>query len=166
LRSATIISMICLRRATRSARFVGERPHVRLGRLDEADDHARVDRIGLGALADRLGEMAHLRRIDDHHRQRSSRQRSRCDGLEAARRFDRDPLGLNSAQALDKLGQAFAVARDGKGRPLGQNMDVEPILRHVDSNISQLHLSLPCATGLLRPKRLFEVDGQTEGRPG
>jgi hypothetical protein len=23
-----------------------------------------------------------------------------------------------------------------------------------------------CANGLLRPKRLFEVDGQTEGRPG
>jgi hypothetical protein len=79
--------------AQQLGRFVGERTHVRLGRLDEAGDHQGVDRIGLGALADRLGEMTHLRRIDHHNRQRGPRQRGRQDRLEAARRFDRDPLG-------------------------------------------------------------------------
>jgi hypothetical protein len=50
-------------------RFVGERKQVGLGRLDEAGDHRRIDRVGLGALAQRLGEMAHLRGVDDHQRQ-------------------------------------------------------------------------------------------------
>jgi len=85
-------------------RFVGERTQFRPGRLDEAGDHRRVDRVGLGALADRLGEMAHLRGIDDHQRQRSARERRRDHRFEAAGGFDRDPLGLKSAQAADEFG--------------------------------------------------------------
>jgi hypothetical protein len=129
--------------AEQLGRFVGERTHVRLGRLDEAGDHQGVDRIGLGALADRLGEVTHLRRIDHHHRQRGPRQRGRHDSLEAARRFDRDPLRLKRAQALDEFGQAFAIARDGKGRAFRQNVNVEPILRHVDPDISCCHFFHP-----------------------
>jgi hypothetical protein len=40
--------------------FVGHRPDVRFGHLDEMGDHRRVDRIGLGPFAERLGEGAHL----------------------------------------------------------------------------------------------------------
>jgi hypothetical protein len=115
--------------------------------------------------AQRLGEVAHLRRIDHHDRQRSARQRGRHDGLEAARRFDRDPLRAQPPHALDEFREAFAVTRDSKGSALRQNVNVKPIFRHVDSDIDHFHLP-PCANGLLRPKRLFEVDGQTAGRPG
>jgi hypothetical protein len=68
LRSATMISMICRRRATRSASswVASSASGLRLGRLDEAGDHPSVDRIGLGALAYRLGEMTRLHGIDDH----------------------------------------------------------------------------------------------------
>ena len=34
--------------------FVGHRPDVRFGRLDEMGDHRRVDRVGLGSFAERL----------------------------------------------------------------------------------------------------------------
>ena len=71
--------MICRRRATRSASSrvasSGSGADLRLGRLDEAGDHRGIDRIGLGALAERLGEGADLRRIDHHHRQAGRRQR-------------------------------------------------------------------------------------------
>jgi hypothetical protein len=70
--------------------------------------------------AQRLGEVAHLRRIDHHDRQRSARQRGRHDGLEAARRFDRDPLRAQPPHALDEFREAFAVTRDSKGTPSGR----------------------------------------------
>ena len=40
--------------------FVGHRPDVRFGRLDEMGDHRRVDRVGPGSFAERLGESARL----------------------------------------------------------------------------------------------------------
>ena len=40
--------------------FVGHRPDVRFGCLDEMGDYRRVDRVGLGSFAERLGESAHL----------------------------------------------------------------------------------------------------------
>jgi hypothetical protein len=54
--------------------FVGHRPDVRFGRLDEMGDHRRVDRVGLGPFAERLGESAHLRRIDHDDRQARRRR--------------------------------------------------------------------------------------------
>ena len=114
--------------------------HLGLGRLDEAGDHARVDRIGLGPLSDRLGEVTRLRRIDHDDRQRSPCQRGRNDGLETARRLDRDPLRTQRPHAFDELREAFAVARDGKGLALRQNVNVQPVLRHVDPDMAHDHL--------------------------
>jgi hypothetical protein len=64
--------------------FVRHRPDVRFGRLDEMGDHRRVDRIGLGPFAERLGESAHLRQIDHDDRQARRRKARRNHRLTAA----------------------------------------------------------------------------------
>ncbi len=167
LRSATIISMIWRRFASdevgeqlgqlrrRGGRKSG------LGRLDEAGDHARVDRIGLRAASSAWAKWrtcAGLTITSGNEARRRAPPPRSSPG--AACRLDRDPLRL-------KLRVKRATA---KAAPSGQNVDVEPDLfdtstpTYLASIVSTL--PLPCATGLLRPKRLFEVDGQTEGRPG
>ena len=68
---------------------------------------------------------------------------------------------------IDVLGQGFdAGVRLADTVP--PDMIAVPILPTTPTYLASIFstLPLPCATGLLRPKRLFEVDGQTEGRPG
>ena len=102
--SAAIISTIWRRRATRSAssRVIssGSCAQLRLGRLGKMRDHRGIDRIGLGALAERLGEGAHLRRIDHHHRQACAGQARRDHRLEAAGRLDRHQRRRASPSAV------------------------------------------------------------------
>ena len=47
---------------------------------------------------------------------------------------------MKRAQALDKMLQAFVVARDGEDLPARPDANVQPILRHIDSNE---HIRLP-----------------------
>jgi hypothetical protein len=48
-------------------------------------DHRGIDRIGFRSLAQRIGEGAHLRRIDHHDRQSRRAETGRHHALEAAR---------------------------------------------------------------------------------
>ena len=72
----------------------------------------------------------------------------------------------SGVDALDEFRETFAVARDSKGCAFRQNVSVEPIFDASTPTYAISIFPLPSSTGLLRPKRLFEVDGQTEGRPG
>jgi hypothetical protein len=136
--------MICLRRATRSASSQWPRP---LGDASLAWSPRRsgrslsVDRLGLRPPADRLGEMARPRGIDDHQRQRSAGER-RHDRLEAACRLDRDPLRLKRALKRS-TSSAKPSPSCGRGRAVRQNVNVEPIFRHVDPDISCFHFFHP-----------------------
>ena len=67
--------------------FIGQRPRLGLGGLREMRNHSRIDRVGLGPLADRLGEGAHLGRIDDHNRQTSGGESRSHHRLEASGGF-------------------------------------------------------------------------------
>ena len=103
-------------------------------RLDEAGDDRSIDRVGLGALAKRGGKGPDLGRVDHHDRQAGAAEPGRDDRLEAAGRLDGDCRAGERLQPLDQLGQAFAVARDGKGLFFRQDMHVQPILRYIDPN--------------------------------
>ena len=59
----------------------------------EVGDDRRIDGVGLGTLADRLGEGADLGRIDDDNRQASGSQRRSRNGLEATGGFQGDECG-------------------------------------------------------------------------
>src|SRR6185312_15419513 len=117
-------------------RLIGQRAHLRLGRLGKARDHRGIDRVGLGAFAEGLRVVPHLGRIDDGQRQTRPADRRRHHDLEAAGRLDRNQPRRQRLKALDQPRQAFAVARDGEALARRLNMHIKPILRHIDPNVS------------------------------
>jgi len=108
-------------------------------RFDEAGDDGGVDRIGLGAFAERLCVVADLRGIDDDDRQAGARQARGDDRLEAAGRFHRDQDRRERLQSDDELRETFAVAGDRKRLAAGMDMHIQPILRHVDADVLSVH---------------------------
>src|SRR6516165_7129942 len=60
--------------------------------------------------------------------------------LVSAGRLGRDQVGSEGAQALDKTRETFVVARDDEGLAAWPDANIQPILRHVDSN---KHIHLP-----------------------
>ena len=172
-RSAPIMSMIWRRRATRSASSrvasSGRGRSSGLVACGEVGDHGGIDRVGLGALAERLGEVAHLRRIDDHDaagRRRPER---------AAATVSKPPVASTATSIGRERPQPLASAPPGPCRraPTAKraaarpDMHVQPILRDVDADDRIMSISSrPCLIGLrLRPKRLFGFDGTTGGAP-
>jgi hypothetical protein len=99
-----------------------------------------VETIGLGELAGRTGEVADLTRIDNRQGQMRRGKRACDHGRVSARRLERDQHRMKRAQALDKMLQAFVVARDGEDLPARPDANVQPILRQIDSNE---HIRLP-----------------------
>ncbi len=99
-------------------------------------------RIGLGSLAERACKGPHLGRIDDRDRQTRAAGAGCHHGFEAAGGFDSDSRWQQRLRALRQLADAFAVARDGKGRVRRQDMNVQPFLRNVDPDIGRVH-SIP-----------------------
>jgi hypothetical protein len=119
--------------------FVRHRPDVRFGRLDEMGDHRRVDRIGLGPFAERLGESAHLRQIDHDDRQARRRKTRRNHRLTAAGRLDRDRLWRERRERGDQPAQTVRVPFDGERLPSRTHRHVQPILRYVDADDDGVH---------------------------
>ena len=105
----------------------------------EVSDRRSVEAIGLGELAGRAGEVADLRRIDHRQGQMRRGDRARDHRLVATRRLERDQDGMKRAQALDEARQPFVVTPDGKGFAAWPDADVQPILRHINSN-KHIHL--------------------------
>ena len=125
--------------AERQGFAVGHAPRGRADGLGEVGDRGGVEAIGLGELAGRPGEVAHLTGID--HRERQLRGgEGACDHrLVSACRLEHDQDRSQGAQALDKTLKTFVVTRDDEGLPARPDADVEPILRHVDFD-KQIHL--------------------------
>ena len=149
-------------------RLVRQRPRLGLGRFGEVGDDRGIDRIGLGALPERLGEGADLGRIDDHDRQSGRRQRRRHDGLEAAGGLQRDDVRRQAAAAVPSAAPGRPrCARPTNASPLGRTATSR---RSFDTSIPTVMMSMatrPCLIGLraLRPRRLFGFDGTTGGAP-
>ena len=119
---------------------VRQRPQRRLRRFRKARNHQRVDGIALGALAKRLRKRSHLRRIDHRHRQSGSRQARRHHRLKAAGRFDRHRARRQRPQPLRQLSDPRSRARYRKPLLARPHMHVQPILRHINSDIDRVHL--------------------------
>ena len=112
-------------------RLIRHRPHLGLGRFGKAGNHMRVDRIGLGALPERLGVSPHLGRIDHDHRQTRARQGGHGDRLVTAGRLEcHDP---DASKPLAQLAKSSRVPADGPRFSARQDMNVQPILRHIDA---------------------------------
>src|SRR5262249_5947713 len=79
--------------------------------------------------------------IDHYQREPSSRQRARHDSLEASGRLNGDQLRRQRPQPFDQFFQAFAVARNRKGHTAWTEMNIQPVLRHVNTNVDRLHLN-------------------------
>ncbi len=138
-----IISMTCRRRHQLSQRLgfgVRDGPGGRTNGVGEVGDCSGVETIGFGELAGRTGEIADLTRIDHRQGQVRRGERARNHGLVSPCRLERDQGGRKRAQALDETLKTLAVARDGEGLAAWPDADVQPILRHIDSN---KHIRLP-----------------------
>ena len=163
--SATIISTICRRRPTRSARscFVSSGSGRGSGFVASAKGTITPASIGsvLAPLAERLPKVAHLSRIDHHDRQAGARQ-SRHDSLERAGRLDRDERRRKRVESGHQFFEARAIAGGRKNRPGWMGMPIQPILRNIDADIASAHPSpsLRNRASLRAPKRLF---GSMEG---
>ena len=101
-------------------------------------DRRGVEAIGLGELAGRTGKIADLTRIDHRQGQMLGGKGAGDHGLVSPRRLERDQGRSQGAQTLDKTLKTFVVTRDDEGLPAWPDADVEPILRHIDSN-EQFH---------------------------
>lgn len=106
------------------------RPHG----LGEMRDHRGVDRVGLGQLADRFGELADLARVDDRHREAGLRQGHRDQAFVAAAGLHDDQNRRQRHKPPDQLAQPFAIAAAAERGTVGPDMHIHPRLRHVDAD--------------------------------
>ena len=115
-------------------RLIGDRPRFGLYRFGKPRDHLGIDRIGLGPFAERLREVAHLRRVDNHQRQLRSTNRRRHYRLKPPGRLHCNQHRCHDPQPIDQRLQAFAVSTDCKRRPVWTHVHIQPVLRHIDAD--------------------------------
>jgi len=115
-------------------------PKLRFGGFGKVRDHGGIDRIGLGALAERLREGPYLGRIDYHHRQAGAGKTRGDYGLEASGGLDRHQLDRERLQPFDQLVDPGTRAADDKALASRAHRNVQPVLRYIDANINRVHL--------------------------
>src|SRR5882724_11686906 len=124
------------------ALFTGQGTHRRLDALGKQREHLRIDRVGLGKLAQGPGKVAYLARID--HRSPYSRAgKGRCSQApEHVGGFHDHQRGPGQThQPLAQLGTARFIVGYAPRLALGQHMDIQMVLRHIDTykNIKLTH---------------------------
>src|SRR5262249_8293598 len=119
--------------------LVGQRPWYDTRCLAEVGDHAGIDRVGLGALADGFGEGANLCRIGDRHRQTGRCQCRHHDGLETTGSLEDDEVGLQHLEAGNELVQSGAIARDNETLTTRTHGNIEAVFRNVDTAYGLVH---------------------------
>jgi hypothetical protein len=134
-------------------------PGRRAHRLGEVGDHSGVDRIGLGQPADGAGELAHLTRIDDGHRQTGFDERGGNHALITAARLEHDQAGRQRLQALDQYAQAFGVRRAAERLAIRSDMHIDPGLRYIDAD-----KAIGCGLDIHHPASSMRARAQTTVR--
>jgi hypothetical protein len=116
----------------------------------------RIEAIVLGEDAAGTGELTKFARIDASDGQASCEQSSDDAALVAAARLDPDGGDRQSMQSRDQLGPPGGVVIHRKALPVGQHLDVQTILRYVNSTVAMLcHLRAPSL--LMRARALATV---------
>jgi hypothetical protein len=158
--------------------LVGQGPRLGPGGGHEAGDQAGVDRVGLGAPAERLAEGADGGRVDDDHRQSGGAEGGGGDdGLEAAGGLEGDGLGAERLGRASSWSSPAASQGTTKRSPAGRTATSRRSLEtSMPTKVASMATPLrvqggalnPCASGLRErwPKRLFGFDGTAEGGPG
>jgi hypothetical protein len=114
---------------------VGERPHRGLDPGGKLGEHASIDAVGFFQPAEGLGEVAHLPRIDDRHREPGGRERTRGPRFIAPGSFEHNDSRLKRAHPLDQRGPpVLVVGRLPPRGQIGRPGDIQRGLRHVDAH--------------------------------
>jgi hypothetical protein len=125
--------------------LVWQRARLKVGRLGEMRNDPGIDRIGLSALAERLGEGTDLRRVNDRDGQPCGPQGGCHHGLKAPGRLQRNKMWRKLAQPHDQLLQPSRITANRERFSTWTHCDVEAVLRNVDTNNDLIHVdpSLP-----------------------
>ena len=118
---------------------VRQRPDLGLGGLGEVSDDGGIDRIGLGALADGLGEGAYLGGIDDDEGEAGAGKAGSGDLLESAGGFYGDDGRAEREELLAKGCEAGAIARDGEHFSARTHGDIQAVLGDIDTDDDIFH---------------------------
>jgi hypothetical protein len=104
--------------------------------LGVVGQHPRVQRVGLGELADGQGEVADAARLDDAGRQAGLAQGDGQRPLQAGGRLQDDQPRRVGPEPIDQGGDALRRVRVAGEVAAGARRDIEPILRDVDAEES------------------------------
>ena len=114
--------------------LVWKRPRLKVRCFGKMRNDTGINGIGLGTLADRLGEGTDLHRVDDCHRQSSSPQAGGHHGLKAASRLQRNNVRRELAQPCGQLLHPGCITVNGECFSTWAHDDIEAVLRNVDTN--------------------------------
>src|SRR5215831_3971492 len=119
--------------------LVRQRPWYDTRCLAKVSDHGGIDRVGLGALADGLGEGADLPRVGDRNRQAGPGEGCSYNGLQAAGDLEHDEVGLQDLETRSEVVEPGTRARDSKIFTTWTHGNIEAVLRYIDTNGDLLH---------------------------
>jgi hypothetical protein len=136
------------------------------GRLAEVSDHLGIDRVGLGALTDGVGEGADLRQVGDRHGQAGPARAATTTVSKPPVASSTMRLAFSTLRRATSSSSPAPVRATTKRSPLGRTATSR---RSFETSIPHMVLSMatrPCLIELaVRPRRLFGFDGTAGGEP-
>src|SRR5437660_5596366 len=140
----------------------------RLYRGGELSDETSIDRVGLGELADGLGEAADLQRRDDDDRKPLGEGRADEGLLQTAGGFDDDALDPVAAQRTNQGGDRLLFVGDGQRSVAFEQIEIELALADIGTDVDRGKLLCHEYSNLLNsgsgPIRLFELTQESMNR--
>ena len=107
-------------------------------------DQSRVETIILGQDTAGASELTKLVRVDASHRQSGREQRTDDAALVTTARLKANRRDREWAQPYNQLGPTGRVVAYRKAQPLGQQQNVQTVLRHINATKGKLcHLRIP-----------------------
>jgi hypothetical protein len=121
-------------RAERLGRGIREGSEGRPDDLGELGQDRRIEGVRLGQFPGRLGEVADLAGVDDHHGEPRGGQRAREGGFEPAGGLQDDQGGGQPAHPLHERGEAGLPIRDGPPVAARAQRDIEAVFGDINAD--------------------------------
>ena len=107
-------------------------------------NQSSVQTIILGQDTAGASELTQLVRVDASHRQSRREQGTNDAALVTTARLKADRIDCEWAQSYDQLSPTRRVVAHRKAQPLGQQQNVQTVLRHINATKGKLcHLRIP-----------------------
>jgi hypothetical protein len=113
---------------------VGQPAHFGSHPLGEQRQHARIERIGLGQLSAGAREVAHLARVDHHHRHAGRAQLGNQCGLQPTARLQHHQCRPKLDQPCDQTRDPARIVRHLQQLTRRAQRHVQARLAHIDPN--------------------------------